>query len=466
MKVSIFCIAMLLTLFPATAIAAENIEYRYAGMDKKITYLGESNTYYFDITNNMNENKTIMLLPNPIYHQWFLTGTSKNIEIEPKGTKKTEVTVSPPSDTTTGTYTIVFQQCVKGEPICSRNIRIPVYVIDRNQLIFETMKTVKSDYFDNEDVEIFFRLNNTKFSMVQNYSYRINIYDSEKKIIKTITNKLPPIDRNDLYAETVNLEKIGRGTKTVEMILLDENNEILQKKSAGFGVKEYIEVIIPKEPSINIEEKPGLFVKTITVTIRNKNYFDYTATYSDQVTHLKRYLTQPAKKMGNTYTFECNLKPFGEDGDTCIITYQINYWKAYIVIISFIAILITVYFNLTKPIIIKRVYKKHGYHNIHINIINRSPKKLYNVKVTDRIPITAKATGHFSLKPKSEQTIKNEKEIKWDLGVLKAGEQRLISYTIKSRFEIKGGVKLSTAILKAEDKNKKAVKITSNKPVI
>ena len=79
---------MLLTLFPATAIAAENIEYRYAGMDKKITYLGESNTYYFDITNNMNENKTIMLLPNPIYHQWFLTGTSKNIEIEPKGTKK------------------------------------------------------------------------------------------------------------------------------------------------------------------------------------------------------------------------------------------------------------------------------------------------------------------------------------------------------------------------------------------
>ena len=459
------CLIILITL-PQTAFATESLEYRYAGSDSTITYLGESNTYYLDVTNNMDEKKTIIVLPNPTYHNWFITGGSKDIEIEPNTTERTEVTITPPSDTTTGMYQIVFQKCVKNEPICTKNIRIPIYVIDKNQLIFETMQTTKDTYFDNENIETFFRLNNTKYSMVQNYSYRIDILDSNDTIAKSITDKLPEIDRNDLYAKTLDTGKLTEGTYTLKMMLLDDNSEILQEKTAVFTVKEYIEIIIPKEPSINIKEKPGVFIKTTTITLRNKNDFDYTAEYTDIKTPLKRYLTTPATISDKEYRFECRLTPQETLGDTCAITYQINYWKAYIVIIAIIIILIEIYFNITKPTITKRDYRKNGYHNIHINIINKSPKTLYNVTVTDTISRAVKTTGHFSLRPKSEKVLNTGKEIKWNLAVLRPKEQRILSYTIKPRFKVKGGIKLPNATLTAEDKNKKKIKITSNSLII
>ena len=462
----LYAILIILTIFPHTVFAAESLEFKYAGSDNTITYLGKSNTYYFDITNNMDEKKTITLLPNPTYHNWFITGGSKDIEIEPNTAKRTEVTITPPSDTTTGTYQIVFQECVKNEPVCTKNIRIPIYVIDRNQLIFETMQTTKYTYFDNENIETFFRLNNTKYSMVQNYSYKIEIFDSENKIAKSITDKLPKIDRNDLYAKTLDTGKLTEGTYTLKMMLLDDSSETLQEKSTIFTVKEYIEIITPKEPSINIEEKPGVFIKTTKITIRNKNDFDYTAEYTDLKTTLKRYLTIPTTISNKEYRFECMLKPTGEQGDTCTITYQTNYWKAYLIILTIIIIIIELYFNITKPTITKRDYRKNGYHNIHINIINKSPKTLYNVTVTDMISRATKTTGHFSLKPKSEKVLNIGKEIKWNLGVLRPREQRILSYTIKPRFKVKGGINLPNATLSAEDKDKKKIRITSNSLII
>ncbi len=462
-KRGVFLVFIIFLLY-ITPVLAEDIDYKYIKMNKTITYLGETNTYYFDITSNIDETKTFIILPNPIYHKWFISADT--IQIELSGTKRMEVIIAPPSDTVTGTYYIVFRTCVKDETTCSKNIRIPVYVIDRNQLIFETMIPVKDQYFDNEDIEIFFRLNNTRFSLVEEYSYKIDIYDSKGTIIKSHTEELPLIDRHDLYAKTVNLGKINKDKITIEMSLIDAIGTILQKKNATVNIKEYIETITPKEPSINIEEKPGAFYKTTTITIRNKNYFDHQTFYTDRHNFLKEYMTRPTRTSGNDYIFECNMKPFGESGDTCEIKYKVNYWKLYIPIIAIMIIIIEIYFNMTKPIITKKDIKKNGYHNIHLNIINKSPRTIYNATITDTMPASTKATGHFSLKIKDKKSIKTNTQLKWNLGTLKPKEQRIISYTIKPRFEIKSGIKLQGATLTGKNKNNKPIKIRSNKLII
>jgi 3-deoxy-D-arabino-heptulosonate 7-phosphate (DAHP) synthase len=98
---------------------------------------------------------------------------------------------------------------------------------------------------------------------------------------------------------------------------------------------------------------------------------------------------------------------------------------------------------------------------IVLNVSNRSNNKLRNIEVIDRIPNIAdleKGLTIGTLHP--TKILKHERKgtiIKWVIDNLDAGDERVISYKIKSHLSILGEFSLTPTIVKFNFKGKEII---------
>ncbi len=119
-----------------------------------------------------------------------------------------------------------------------------------------------------------------------------------------------------------------------------------------------------------------------------------------------------------------------------------------------------------NPIIsIKEIILEHtGKDNIsevkiRIFVRNRSNKILNNIRIMDKVPPIAdvvKGERLGTLQPTKINTTKTKGTIiKWELNTLEPYEERIITYKIKSKLEIVGGLSLPPAKMVFEEKEGK-----------
>lgn len=149
--------------------------------------------------------------------------------------------------------------------------------------------------------------------------------------------------------------------------------------------------------------------------------------------------------------FDVELSP-GESKEVIIIkNYRILLYAAIIVVFGLL-----IYYKYKSPLkIVKSVsdvqLKEGGISELKVmlQIKNTSKKKVSNAKVTDYIPNIADVSKEFiegTLKP--SKVLMHDKKgtiLKWDLEEISAGEERLISYSLKSKLSIIGNFRLPRA---------------------
>ena len=153
-----------------------------------------------------------------------------------------------------------------------------------------------------------------------------------------------------------------------------------------------------------------------------------------------------------------------EPGESKTIFVTVNYRSLFYVL--FLAVLITVlYFLYKSPVSIKKEVsdvsmKEGGISQIRImlEVVNSSKKSVSNVIITDYISNIADVEqGHIegTLKPSKVLFHKDRGTIlKWELPELAPGEDRLVSYTIKSKLSIIGSFRLPRAKVAFKHKKK------------
>jgi len=236
----------------------------------------------------------------------------------------------------------------------------------------------------------------------------------------------------------------------ISVTVLKEDRLIVSTMPKDFKVAEYsIKEVIPEEKSF-LKIKKGIRIKsnnldyktTIKVeTTSFKNLFLTSSPRADAIEENgKRYLVWQvrldANREASVYTFE-NYRPL-----------------VLIFILTIMAVLI--YFLFRGPIVVRKsianvVVSEGGISEakVVIRVKNRSSKQLTNIEVLDNVPHIAHVEKELSIGSMQPHAIlqhpKKGMMIKWIIESLEAGDERVLSYKLKSRLPILGEFSLSAA---------------------
>lgn len=272
-------------------------------------------------------------------------------------------------------------------------------------------------------------------------SIELEYPDSMSPLTDIITVEKSIPQRNRTYDSTVReLEIIGyteiEETKETKESFLKKNTKISLSNSGNAEANE------------EITQASGLF-----------SYFFTSAEpeYNIERVDGYRYLT-----------WDLKIEP----GETKSVYLTVNYRPLFIVIILLI-IGTAIYYFERSPVVIKKETKKipgkegeTSRMKILLHVKNRTAKPQDNITIIDKIPKIAKLEAGSTIGTmQPSKTINNEKKgtiIKWNIPVLEAHEERIISYQIYSKLEIVGTVSLDKAQVKFKNRRGKVSRTYSN----
>ncbi len=413
---------------------------------------GETAEFDLKINHNSKSEEIFDLFSPDVV--WDLR-TEDNLKVPANSELKTKLYLKP-LQVNSGLYTI---------PITVRLSRTDLY--EKQNILLEVMSSIQPKYGyvpavrgvvsmkpvvdPREDVGITLHMENQNVMNVSrvdvkvrsgliNKDYTTTIEGLQKKTI-TFKAQIDPFtnpQKDILKASVFSFDKEGR---SYQYDLVPVSYEIMQ-----FG-----------ELNKEVDEGRGLLRKVTIIKLENTGNAEKTEEVSLKAGFLKRMFssTEPEAERGSgVLKWKVELKP-GETKSVEIVT---NYW-ALVVIVLLIALTGTAYFVLRSPLAIHKSArilstKEGGLSELKvlIHLKNITNHKLTNVNIIDIVPKLAehiRQPEQGTLEP-SKILLHDKKGtiLKWNIHEIEPGEERIITYKMKSSLSIIGGVSLPSIVAK------------------
>ncbi len=208
------------------------------------------------------------------------------------------------------------------------------------------------------------------------------------------------------------------------------------------------------------------FLKSIRgVTQTNDGNSEYHSSYVMRYTLLERmftsYLHEPDSldRVDGQYkaSWDVVLLP----GESITIESETNYRFAVCVLLVLLVLSFGWYYFTRRSISVSKKVasvqpKKGKLAKLKVTLVvkNTSSRPLKGVKLMDRVPNTSVAPAHYStLRPKVKKGAKSV-TLLWDLPTLKGGEERVITYEVKSALHFSGKLILPSAVARYREGGK------------
>ena len=447
-------IILLITLLLSLAVAsAASYEYEIIPV-KNVLESGESAQFVISITNNNKDIREFKIYSNEL--EWNVP--SEIIKAYPETDTVHKLVISPLKYVEPGIKGIILNiKDVKTNKIVHTdvleiNVKSNEGAVSSYKPSIRISNEVPSTINPKEGFLLKVKLDNQNLLNLENLTLKISgdveefnveqnvaINSLEKKEVEIsyeLNPLLPPKDYKLNIQVLNNNKEIAKAVEVINVIATSENFKEEEAESS-FLFKNKITNMITSESNI----KTTKIVKTPTNLI--KNMFTSTSIKSKTV-----------KEEGQRYIItEVELNP----GETKWLTIVTNY-RIILYLIILAIILLLIHQRYKSPIIIRKVIsdvnmKEGGISDLKITLelVNKGTKSIKNVIVTDYIPNIANIEKEFlmgTLKPnkifkhKTKGTV-----IKWELDEVVGGEDRLISYNIKSQLSVVGDFKMPRAKL-------------------
>jgi len=442
-------------LMLSISVSAANFEVEFEAVEKTITF-GQLAEYKLTVRNNLNTKETfrVKTLDYPIWE--VKTDPILNpIQFSVNPDKKREISLflNPLHISNYGVYdvNVIVELISKKEKITSP-LRVNVVSPQAGTYVETVITTILMDenIDSTKDIPIRITLNNqniieypdlliTISSKLINEEIKESLGKRERKTIsltKSIDPQTPP--QEDTLVVNVISNNRTLDTKVKRIKIIEKKELVQDKKTEKRFLKTVDEITLknignaPYQEGIKIESS---FMQTLFTSSKPKGRF----IKEDG----KRYLVVPV-----------DIPP----GESSIITITKNYITL-LVILILISVIVLLYYMFRSPLTIRKKatnigFKEGGVSELKVvlNVSNRSKNKLKEISVIDRIPNMIdleKGLTIGTLHP--TKILKHEKKgtiIKWLIDELPAGDERVISYKIKSQLSIIGEFNLSQAIAK------------------
>jgi hypothetical protein len=451
-------------LLLSISVSAANFDVDFEAVDNTITF-GQLAEFKIIVTNNLNTKETfkIKTLDYPVWE--IKTEPILNpiqFSLNADQTEEIDLLVNPLHVSNYGVYdvNIITELVSKKEKI---ETPLRVNLVSPQAGVY--VETVLATIIMND------KINPTKEVPIRITINNQNIIEYPEIIVKVESNVIKDEIKESLgkkEKKTITLTK-DIDPQTPPQVDTLVVKLIAKNKTLDTEVKR-IEIIEAKEISKDSETE-ARFLKTVEqITLKNIGNVQYREGIKIESSLLQMLFTSSrpkgkfVKEEGKRYlVIPVDIAP----GETANIQVTKNYITL-LVIVALVAIIILLYYIFRSPLTISKkatniTYKEGGVSELKVvlNISNRSNSRLKNIEVIDRIPNIAdleKGLTIGTLHP--TKILKHEKKgtlIKWVIDELDKGDERVISYKIKSHLSILGEFSLAPTIVKFRFKGKEII---------
>lgn len=425
--------------------------------------IDEMASFNFSITNNLNTDETFRIY-SLNYPDWDIqTQPISNpimVIVPAMSTKSIRLLIDPLHISSVGLYTLTLNTQMKRTGQIMRT-SVEVAIKSTGAMIGGYVPTVlvnirmPTKIDPREEIPIQLTLDNQNILNLSDVTIRI----SSRNIDKELKSQIGPKE-----VQTIELrEKIDQLTKPQKDAL---TVTLLMKDRVISGP-----VVQPIEIVEYADAKEMAVIKKLLKTERKflfkTNNDDYAMLIKIETSPLKNFITstKPKSKIVKednkryiTWTPKLDL-----DNEMEIKVTE-NY-RPLVFIVLLIIIAIFVYFTHRSPLVIRKVTssinrKEGGISELKLvlNVKNRSKDPLKDIEIIDTVPnITNVEKELFIGTLQPYKVLKHEKKgtiLKWKIDDLGVGEERVITYKIKSVLPILGSFNLEAAVAKYNYKNK------------
>ncbi len=237
---------------------------------------------------------------------------------------------------------------------------------------------------------------------------------------------------------------------SIVVAVFKDDRTIVNPTVREFEVKEYfVQEEIPKEESF-LKIRNGIRVFS--------NNPEYKGTIKIETTPFKNLFTttQPrteTNKENGKYYLEWEVRL---DNNREFRVYTIQNYRLIVVIVILAAVAIIIYFLFRSPIVVRKSIANVGLSEggisdakVVIRVKNRSSNQIKNIEVMDNLPHIAHVEKDLSIGSMQPHALMNHPKkglvIKWTVETLEAGDERVLSFRMRSRLPILGEFNLPAA---------------------
>lgn len=288
----------------------------------------------------------------------------------------------------------------------------------------------------------------------------LEIRATSETVSKSMMIDLAPLEEKDVYLT----QEINNFESPKQELLVVE---ILREDIVLISIERSFEIIPYSEFDSDITSKESFLRNVHTIDVVNEGNYkaEDQVRYETKLWNALFSSTKPranlVKEDGQRYLeWTLELEP-DEQVQLRVVE---NYWILVFLIVLGVTGFVT-YQKLKSPLVIKKnaivvATKEGGISGIKImlTVVNRSNRTVSGVKLVDSVPNIATVEKKHEvgvLAP--EKIVKHARKgtlLKWNLGDMGGGEERVLSYKVKSRLTILGSFTLPAAVTKFSVKGK------------
>lgn len=337
------------------------------------------------------------------------------------------------------------------------NVPLKVVITSRDYLIQGYVPTVlpniivPSEVDPRDEIDISITLNNQN---IINYSkLRIDIDSTKEELKDTINVELGPLE-DKTFNINKKLDDLNIPEKvevTVSVYRDEDNREIVKPVTIPIEILEYS------------WKEEGEIVKKFLRTEKAYRYYSNNPDYMEEVRIESSFFkalfstTEPKAKLLKDGLKRYFIWDVTLDENNSMEIKIVESYRMLFVALILIIVLVVVYFFMRSPVVIEKhvteITRRDGgidKMKIILTIKNRSNKKIHAVELFEILPNLVDLEPDLcigTMKPdKIYHHDKKGYKIKWNIESLEVGEERVLSYKIKSKLPIIGGLSLPIAM--------------------
>ncbi len=454
----------ILMLFFSVGVYATGFDVEFKAVNNTIIF-GQLAKFNLTITNELDGivQFKVYTLHYPV---WDLTTEPFSNPIQfpvmPHEKKEISLFLNPLEISTYGIYEVdIIVELINKKEKIKVPVRVNIVPLYANVYVETVLATILID--DNIDptheIPMKIMLNNQ--NLVEYPDLLVTI---ESKLINDEFRESLGKKEKKTISLTKNIPKNTPSQEDVIVVKLIANNKTLDTQLKRIKITEHEELV--KE-----EQTRKRFLSVVKeITLKNIGNMHYTKNIKIESSFIQKLFTSSKpkgmfiKEEGKRYlSIPVNLA----SGESLTITVTQNYISLLIITLM-MGIIILLYNFLKSPLVITKSttninFKEGGISELKVvlNIKNRSKHKLEGIEIIDKISLIVDLDEDLIIGTLNPTKILNLKEggtiIKWFIDGLETGDERVVSYKVKSHLLIVGGFELTQAIAKFNFRGKEII---------
>lgn len=425
---------------------------------KDSIHMNESAKFIFTIKNNLPNTQTFRL--NTPEVEWS-TNLPAEVIVLPNVQKEQEVLITPiPKYISSGLYGVKITVKRSGsDDIAEKLLTIGVRGLGEGEYSATIKTTIDTATKIDPREPITIRVNLENLNKLDFPELTLKVYGDLPEIAREQKISLGPLEKK-VVEMTFDLNPVTQPKGYRLFFDLLQAGKVVEKADT-----KNIEIIaFTPEFEKSVEKSSTIFKIKNKITFLSDSNVRHTQTVKFPTNWFSRLLTSTTpdayvlKEEGKKYlAWDIELGP----RESTVVNVTVNY-RIILYIIIIIAVCLILYQKYKSPIVIRKsianVSTAEGGISelkVMLDISNRSKKEFRDMDVVDIIPNIAEVKKEFdegTIEP--GKIMKHRKKgtiMRWKIAEIAPGEERLISYHIKSRLSIIGNFRLPKAKMKFKD---------------